>query len=270
MNIVLFGDYCLDRFVECESGRLAPEAPVPVVVPTGTIHESAGMVGNVMNNLLSLRDPADLRFAVSANYPQIYAIKTRYIDSRTGHHFLRVDEGSQTDRLDTTGIKWKTVLQSYPDAVVLSDYCKGYLAEHTMGLILGFCQEALVPCFLDTKRLTGPWAAGAILKINQHELEKNLSAGVRPWEHVSACIVTYGSEGMKLYDSKGMIAHEVNGPVVEVRDGAGCGDTVLAALVVAYLENGFDLKGAMAWADKAGRVAVSKRGVVAVRREEVK
>ena len=44
----------------------------------------------------------------------------------------------------------------------------------------------------------------------------------------------------------------------------------LAALVVRYLENGRDLKDAMDWANKVGAIAVSKRGVVAVKREEVK
>jgi len=56
---------------------------------------------------------------------------------------------------------------------------------------------------------------------------------------------------------------------IEVRDGAGCGDSVLAALVVRYLENGGNLKTAMEWAAKAGAVAVSHRGVVAVKREDV-
>ena len=270
MNIILFGDYCVDRFVECDATRLAPEAPVPVAVPTGTVHETEGMSGNVMANLISLHDPSDMRFCVSPNRPEIFSFKTRYIDRNTGHHFLRIDTNHKSEALGTTGIKWKSVMQVHPDAVVLSDYCKGYLNDYTMGLIIGYCQELLIPCFLDTKRILGPWAKGAILKINHAELQANLSAGVRPWEHVSACIITNGAHGMDLHGPSGDIVHHVQGPVVEVRDGAGCGDTVLAALVVAYLENGFDLKGAMAWADKAGRVAVSRRGVVAVTREEVK
>lgn len=264
MKVLLVGDYCIDMFVEGSAARLSPEQPVPVFVPDNTTKESPGMAGNVLANLQSLG--ADLE--IIQLFPHTPARKIRYVDAKTGHHFLRLDTPDTPASLTEAEFSLFYHLLEF-DAVVISDYNKGYLNDRLLGFIGWLCEKDMRPWFLDTKRLIGPWANGCILKINQHELEANLAKDIRPWEHVSACIVTYGSEGMKLYDSKGMIAHEVNGPVVEVRDGAGCGDTVLAALVVAYLENGFDLKAAMTWADKAGRVAVSKRGVVAVRREEV-
>ena len=267
MKIVLFGDACLDVFVEGDCSRLSPEAPVAVLNPTSRT-ETPGMGGNVLANLRSLSQifPGWL---FDVYLPDALPTKTRYVDQKTGHHFVRIDEPEIVTPISSTGLAFKAVLNGTPDAVVVSDYAKGFLSGYTIGIIGEYCQKALIPCFLDTKRILGPWAKGAILKINHAELQANLSAGVRPWEHVSACIVTNGALGMDLYGPSGEISHHVQGPVVEVRDGAGCGDTVLAALVVAYLENGFDLKGAMAWADKAGRVAVSKRGVVAVKREEV-
>ena len=267
MKVVLFGDACLDVFVEGDCFRMAPEAPIAVLNPTGRI-ETPGMAGNVIANLQSLA-PSFPPWIFSVHLPEILPVKTRYVDRKTGHHFLRVDEPDVCSPISSTGLVYKAIMGGTPDAVVVSDYAKGFTPPCHIQTIGEACQRFLVPFFLDTKRILGPWAKGAILKINHAELQANLSAGVRPWEHVSACIVTNGALGMDLYGPSGEISHHVQGPVVEVRDGAGCGDTVLAALVVAYLENGFDLKGAMAWADKAGRVAVSKRGVVAVRREEV-
>ena len=264
MKVILIGDACLDVFVEGECYRLSPEAPVAVLNPTRET-VTGGMGCNVLANLESLAP----NMVVDALLPNYKPRKIRYVDRKTSHHFVRVDEPDAAMPI-SAGHLFQSLYLGPPDAFLISDYAKGAVTEELIASVGEYCREGLIPWFLDTKRILGPWAKGAILKINRLELETNLSAGVRPWEHVSACIVTNGALGMDLYGPSGEISHHVQGPVVEVRDGAGCGDTVLAALVVAYLENGFDLKGAMAWADKAGRVAVSKRGVVAVRREEVR
>lgn len=269
MNIVLFGDSCTDVWVECEAKRLAPEAPVPVLMPVRRT-ENPGMGGNVLANLKSL---APIGWNISANLPLVDSKKTRYVDAETGHHFFRVDEDNYQERLETTGIKYKCLMTNPPDAVMISDYCKGFLSEYTLGLIADMCRENLVPMFVDTKRKLGTWSYGAIVKINEHEASQqdkyNGIPGItfQPYQQL---IVTAGAKGMTLYENGNSVYHSPAIGNIEVKDGAGCGDSVLAALVVRYLENGRDLRDAMDWANKVGAIAVSKRGVVAVKREEVK
>ena len=53
MHILVIGDECTDKFVVGDINRLSPEAPVPVLNPTKTIH-NPGMAGNVKQNLRSL------------------------------------------------------------------------------------------------------------------------------------------------------------------------------------------------------------------------
>lgn len=268
MNIVLFGDACTDVWIECEAKRLAPEAPVPVLVPIRRT-ENPGMGGNVYENLKSL---APIGSWITANLPLGDNKKTRYVDSVTGHHFFRVDDhADSSERLDSTGIKYKTLMENPPDAVVISDYCKGFLSEWTLKTISEMCRENLIPLFVDTKRYLGAWSNGAFVKVNEHEYETLKGQMTFPHLLCENLIVTMGSKGMSLLNHAGCV--EYYSPAVgqvEVKDGAGCGDSVLAALVVRYLENGKDLKDAMDWANKVGAIAVSKRGVVAVRREDVK
>lgn len=265
MKILLIGDACLDIWIEGDARRLSPEAPIAVFEPKSR-KDVPGMAGNVFENLKSLAAYAKVVALLSNSN----AVKVRHVDAKTGHHFLRVDSGVTTGALDCNEFAAE-ICNHYPQplAVVVSDYCKGFLDLGSLMLIGEICAMNNIPWFVDTKRIIGPWAKGCILKINQQELEANIAAGVRPWEHVMACIVTNGAQGMDLYGSDGQVTYHVQGPVVEVRDGAGCGDSVLAALAIRYLEKNGNIRDAMEWADKVGRVAVSKRGVVAVKREEV-
>lgn len=262
MKILLVGDYCTDCFMHGDVSRLAPEAPVAVLVPTDCI-TNPGMGGNVLSNLKSLAPDAE----ITALLPNVVNMKIRYVDKKTGHHFLRVDEPDQCETL--SNLKWRGIFDNDGwDAVVVSDYCKGFLNEELLVSIGRNCLKMLIPLFVDTKRQLGEWSLNAIVKLNEYEAAYQQST---PWAQCEHLIVTYGAGGMRLFGPDGIASyHSPALGQVEVKDGAGCGDSVLAALVVRYLENGKDLKDAMDWANKVGAIAVSKRGVVAVRREDVK
>jgi D-beta-D-heptose 7-phosphate kinase/D-beta-D-heptose 1-phosphate adenosyltransferase len=53
MNILVIGDSCTDVFRYGKVTRIAPEAPVPVIVPEKEI-ANPGMAGNVVANLKAL------------------------------------------------------------------------------------------------------------------------------------------------------------------------------------------------------------------------
>lgn len=269
MNILLVADRCEDRFVYGDCPKLSPEGPYPLFIPLSS-GSNAGMGGNVLANLNSLAPHA----TVSAIFPEALTVKTRYVDRKSNHHLLRIDEDAKVaslrpdqfiDILDTQ--KW--------DACVISDYGKGFLRPSDIRPMLDLCSNREIPTFMDTKAILGSWSESAtFVKINAVEETAHTKAGVTPWAWCENLIVTRGGDGMDLYigpDSllgDGILYHS-QGVEAEVADQAGAGDSVLAALVIKYLENGGNIRTAMDWANRVGAIAVSRRGVVAVRREEV-
>ena len=59
MKLLVIGDSCIDVFRYGKVERLAPEAPVPVIVPERE-ESTPGMAGNVVRNLEALG--ADVNF----------------------------------------------------------------------------------------------------------------------------------------------------------------------------------------------------------------
>ncbi len=263
MNILVIGDACQDVFIQVDANRLSPEAPVVVVSPH-SVNSNAGMAANVLANVQSLA-PTIGTSLLCAQKP---SIKTRYVDRKTNHHFLRVDQDAVSAPLDVA--LFRSAIKLLPSAFIMSDYGKGFLTPAIMEGIAVCGIGSHVPVFADTKSLLGEWSKWiSYVKINEIELAAHTKAGIKPWQHCQHLIVTKGGEGMDLYTNEGQIEYHSPGVRAEVADSVGCGDTVLAALTVKYLENGGDIRGAMDYANKAGAVAVSKRGCVAVKREEV-
>ncbi len=263
MRVLVIGDSATDAFITVDSQRLSPEVPVPIVVPY-SISTNPGMAANVAANISSLAP----NFDVVTRFPEHPSVKTRYVDRKTNHHFLRVDQDASSEPM--SGIDWLKSIMMCPNAIVLSDYAKGYLTLSNMERVAQFCAINSVPLFADTKSLLDKWSHGIdFVKINEVELATHLKEGRKPWEECRNLIVTKGGDGMDLYDNDGSIAYHSPGVRAEVADSAGCGDSVLAGLVVKYLVNGNNIRTAMDYANRVGAVAVSKRGVVAVKREEV-
>ena len=97
MKIVIIGETCVDKFIYCDINRLSPEAPVPILQPINT-EVNAGMSGNTVANIKALEPTSKvLHFS---NLSQV--TKTRYVEKKTNHMFLRVDEGD--DKIEN--FKW--------------------------------------------------------------------------------------------------------------------------------------------------------------------
>ncbi len=263
-KILLVGDLCRDVFLTVNCDRVSPERPCLVVSPH-TVDSNLGMAGNVAANIESLFPGVQL----TTLFPPQISTKTRYVDRASNQHLLRVDQDVKCLPMDA-----KTFIDTLdnvkPDAVVLSDYAKGYLNQDNMKAISLLCQSRGIPTFADTKCLLGSWSEQiTVVKINQKEFDAQLMAGIsNPWFHCQTLIVTKGAKGMESYNREGFTHHRTKPNNVQVKDVVGAGDSALAALVVGYLETR-DLQKAMNFAEKACEVAVSKKGVVAVKREEV-
>ena len=85
-KILVIGESCLDIFNYGVCNRLCPEAPVPVFNPSHSV-EKGGMATNVYNNILAL--DAAVHLHTNNNWKNI--TKTRFIDYKTNHMFMRLD-----------------------------------------------------------------------------------------------------------------------------------------------------------------------------------
>ena len=263
MRGVVVGEVCEDRFVIGKVSRLCPEAPVPILNPFSE-KTNLGMAGNVLKNLQSLEPNIDVRFLTNSEK----IVKTRYVDNTSGYIMLRVDDDVKVKPFEfedfLKGISGHT---TDLDFVVISDYNKGFLVEETLGDILRFCRSNGIPTFVDTKKILGSWSVRAdFVKINKKEYEEQLRhCDGNPTDYCRNLIVTLGQEGSRWVNEN----KYVNGNRVEVMDVSGAGDTYLAAFTLKYLDS-FDIEKAMLYANKAAALAVSKRGVVAVGKDELK
>jgi len=119
MKITVIGETCKDVFVYGDTLRLSPEAPVPVLTPTFT-EENPGMAGNVVENLKSMDENLEINFI----HQKETIIKTRYVDEKSNHMFIRVDRENYVEPLVLSESHVDMIKES--DAVIISDYNKGF------------------------------------------------------------------------------------------------------------------------------------------------
>jgi D-glycero-beta-D-manno-heptose-7-phosphate kinase len=254
-NILVIGDSCVDKFVYCRCARLSPEAPVPVLDILRTT-ENLGMAGNVKENIESINGKCEKIF--NQNYKEI--IKTRYVEDKTNHMFVRIDEAQKVERIPKHCIEELAgELRGYYDAIVISDYDKGFLLEEDIELI----SSLGTPTFMDTKKTLGRWASYVdYIKINRKEYAGSLNQ-IKKHKLGDNIIETLGEEGCSYQGETFPVKN------TEVKDLAGAGDSFLAALVVNYLSS-WDIKQAISFANHCATQVVKRKGVTCIQKRDVK
>ena len=240
MKILVIGDSCVDIFRYGKVERIAPEAPVPIIVPERET-SNPGMAGNVVANLKALGAEVDF----ITNKTEIR--KIRYVCSKYNHLLLRVDENDTCEKIDI--VPFKTGIYN---AVIISDYCKGFLTEEDIEII---SKSFDCPIFLDTKKILGNWAHNIdFIKINYHEYERNKEILKNDLILNNKTIVTRGKYGCD-YQTK-------NYPTVDVpvKDVSGAGDTFLSGLVIEYARSK-DIDKAIQFAQECTTIVIQKPGV---------
>lgn len=248
MKFLVIGDTCSDRFCYGRSDRLCPEAPAPVFVPEGGT-ENLGMSTNVYKNIVAIDEK------INKNLPTRHEInlctnktaghKTRYIDKASNQMLLRID----TDSYDVCR-KLPSNIEEY-DAVVVSDYNKGFLSDKNL---LEIAQRARLS-FLDTKKQCNSlWSRKfTFIKINEKEYEEN------GWEQsLENLIITKAGRGC----SHGNKNYRLKKPF-EVRDVSGAGDTFLAAFSYSFATTN-NVDDSILYAQDCCQKVISKKGVVTI------
>ena len=254
-KVLVVGETCDDIFHYGASTRLCPDVPAPVF-QLKKICSSEGMAGNTARNLRALGVEVDL---ISQRE---HVTKTRYVEEKLNYTFLRVDAGEEnlTPFASYAGLVTDEEIGRY-NAVVISDYGKGFLSEQD---IERFCLHNQ-NTFIDTKKvLKDPLGSycerAAFVKINSPEFEgiKN-KIDLDKWKN--KLIVTLGERGCMYYTDRGFHYFPVD--EVKVFDLSGAGDTFLAALVWKYLQSN-DICQSIKSANFHASKAVQQKGVAVI------
>lgn len=240
-KVLVIGEYGIDSFVYGKIERLNPEAPTPILTPTVT-KENWGMAGNVFRNLQSIN-----KFDVEFLGNDIPAKKVRYVDEKSNYILMRVDWNDEIERIENID---EDYISSF-DAVVISDYNKGFLHKEDIERISEFAKLS----FLDTKKELSYWASGINwIKINEKEFNNPGHNRIALGSMSDSLIVTLGSKGARYQD------RYYPTEKTEVIDVVGAGDTFMSGFVWATLD-GRSPEDSIAFANKCSTAAVKRRGV---------
>ena len=241
MTVTVIGEYCIDTFIYCETNRLSPEAPVPVLNPIEVI-TNPGMAGNVVQNVKSLSPKARVIELHQKNEIK----KTRYVDYKSNHMFIRVDENDKSDEFYRNISTSNAILNS--DIVIVSDYNKGFLT-HTDLIQIGKLSKLSI---LDSKKQLSADIIDSynFIKMNESEFKHNIHLSDK-----SKIIVTLGSKGC-MFDGK---VFDSPSPK-ETIDVSGAGDTFTASFILKYHETK-NIEESIIFANLMSSIVVSKRGV---------
>lgn len=249
IKILIIGDSCDDVYTYGHVFRLAPEGPVPVFNPEFS-KINGGMASNVHANINAIGASS---FLLTQNEN---IVKTRYVDERTNNLLLRIDTNDKASRIDKevlNKIKNNHYENEIYDAIIISDYCKGFLTEEDINII----SENNFNIFLDTKKILGEWCKYvSFIKINHVEYDRTKHT-IDQLKIKDQLIITRSEEGCQYKD--------VNYPVkkVDIKDVSGAGDTFISGLVCEYVRTN-DIIQAIKFAQQCATIVVQKKGVCTI------
>jgi bifunctional ADP-heptose synthase (sugar kinase/adenylyltransferase) len=237
VRALVIGETCIDKFIYCEALRFSPEAPVPVLTQLEVV-ENPGMSGNVVRNLQSIS-----QIEIKHIYQTQLITKTRFVEKKSNHMFIRFDEGENNIDKFLNDIDF-----SLYDFVIVSDYDKGFLSNDDLINISKSSKLSI----LDSKRKLSPEIIKnfTFIKLNEKELQNNIE-----FQSFDNIITTLGSAG-SMYGGK---IYQSPNPQ-ETIDVSGAGDTFTSSFILKYHETK-DIEQSIIFANKMSSIVVSKRGV---------
>lgn len=242
IKILVVGELCEDNFIYGECKRLCPEAPVPVLNPIQTV-QNPGMSGNVVQNLRALEENCHIEHW----YQSERVFKTRFVDIKTNHMFLRLDDGESLILPMTHSQERLSSINNF-DIVIVSDYNKGFLDDEWLKYLGKFAKLSI----LDSKRKLTKEIAESFSFVKLNEKEANNNFDLRDCQNI---IVTLGDKGAKYND----VIYKSPNPR-ETIDVSGAGDTFTASFILEYFKTK-DIEKSIVYANLKSSIVVSKRGV---------
>lgn len=297
-RILVVGDVMLDQYWSGDTGRISPEAPVPVV----RVREAQGRAGgaaNVAMNAAALGAGVGLIGVIGQDEAgdvldelvQASGVQTHWVRSADAstirklrilsrhQQLIRIDfEDRLPERLADEVLS--TLARQLPDydVLVLSDYAKGALGA--VQDIIALARKLNKPVLVDPKGVDfGRYAGATLIKPNLSEFvavageARGDAAIARSGEalmaqlSLQALLVTRSEAGMTLLVA-GQPAVHIPTKAQEVYDVTGAGDTAMATLAVAYA-CGLGWPTAVRLANEAAGIVVRKLGTSTVSVQEL-
>ncbi|MBB6520615.1 bifunctional D-glycero-beta-D-manno-heptose-7-phosphate kinase/D-glycero-beta-D-manno-heptose 1-phosphate adenylyltransferase HldE [Pseudoteredinibacter isoporae] len=297
-SVLVVGDVMLDRYWQGDTGRVSPEAPVPVVNVQAT-DDRPGGASNVAMNIAALGAAANLAglvgnddaaaslldslssvgvnclFTTVADKPTI--TKLRVVSRQ--QQLLRMDFEKPFSEQDSASLSHSLSLDGV-QVLLLSDYAKGSL-QHCQSLIAS-ARKKKIPVLVDPKGHDFERYRGAtLLTPNLSEFEAVVGSCQSEAELVSkgqdllnnleldALLITRGEQGMTLLQANKEGELHLPAKAREVFDVTGAGDTVIAVLA-ASIAAGSDLPMAVGLANVAAGMVVAKLGTATISAPELR
>ena len=242
LNILVFGDVILDRYVSGETKRISPEAPVPVLQFEKETYRLGG-AGNVAVNLAKYKTKTFLASVVgkkSKETEELFhllnkenirtdfvlrdnnrqtSIKTRIVSRN--QQIVRIDK-EDLDEVEKKIIKQliNQIIESKIkfDAVIFSDYGKGIINPYSFKIFLNYAKTNKIYTALDPKQRNFAFykdldlmtpnhfeanEAGKLTIKQQTNLNINaLGEKIIKDYRLGALIITRGSRGMTVFQKK--------------------------------------------------------------------
>ena len=292
INVLLIGDFMIDQYVLCNSTRMSPEAPVPVLNPE-EIYFTPGGAGNVAINLSELgarvtcigtvgsdkngKKLKNLLLQKNINVENLYetdlptTLKKRYY--LKGKQVLRVDIEEINEHWSPKNLDFD--YDKY-DIIVLSDYNKGVLNNQW------FSKIKAKNIFVDPKKDDFSFYSNAtIITPNLNELQRAANTEINNNDTlVKVCqsmiknsnleyiLAKKGDKGISIIGRDKFVKHidsyKVNDP-----DVTGAGDTVIAVFSLSFAKTN-DVEKSARIANAVAALVVEKKGTAFVTLEEFK
>ncbi|MGA2591505.1 MAG: D-glycero-beta-D-manno-heptose-7-phosphate kinase [Bryobacteraceae bacterium] len=303
-RILIIGDLMLDRYWSGTVDRISPEAPVPIVRklsafanPGGAANAACNVAalgagatlfgvvgqdeaGRELQRILSGRGIDCAGISIATSRPTTVKLRIIAHDQQV----VRIDDEDTTSidaSLGADVVKRAGRMMPGVDAVLVSDYAKGFLLDGVVKGIISEARRYSKPVIVDPKGADFERYRGAtIIKPNRHELGALTGLPVRDHAETvhaakqllrltgsTALVVTEGKDGMTLLRPE--IAEEHFPSFARgVYDVTGAGDTAVAMLAVA-LAAGARLSDAVWLSNLAAGLAVREAGTVAISRDKI-
>ena len=257
--ILVVGDIMLDEYIGGDVSRLAPEAPVPVVLLGGAPLLKLGGAANTAVSVAALGEEvalagpygadreADLRHLCSASGIALLGgpdgsrtttVKTRVTD-RDNRLLIRLDRESPREWSDGEAVLRDALAALNPSTVVFSDYAKGCWTQSVWRTVADYARARGEPgaaprLVVDAKRRLEQFCGAGVVKCNKAEWARLEGNHFCPAE--SHAVVTKGKAGLSYAgpaDSAGLRGWmDVRAAEHDVHDVTGAGDVVTAVVAV--------------------------------------
>ena len=289
LKVLLIGDFMLDHYLIGESIRQSPEAPVPVIIPKEDIYVPGG-AGNVAMNLSALGVKIHCIGVVGNDK---YGKKIISFLENQGHDASGIEilDNHQTtlkrrilsNSIQVARIDLEKKIDWHPDlnSISLNDFDVCIISDYDKGVVSNINKIDAKTIIIDPKKEDFSFYKYAnILTPNLFELKKATHCDINNDSSIiTSCqklindykfdfiVAKKGIRGMTIIGKEDFV-YNIQALKIDNPDVTGAGDTVIAALSIAYAKTG-DIIFASEFANVAAGLVVGKSGTATTSIEEI-